>query len=89
MRISRGRGPRLLALATTATVVLTTTVAGLADLPDGPAMTEQVLRGRQLVIQNDCGGCHNRGNPDAVHDPSDAKWLSGLAQGAAGFVELG
>jgi mono/diheme cytochrome c family protein len=66
-----------------------TAVASFADLPDGAATMEQVLRGRQLVLQNDCGSCHNRGNAAATHDPTDPKWLSGLAPGAAGFVELG
>jgi hypothetical protein len=59
--------------------------AAFADLPDGPATIEQVLRGRQLVIENDCGDCHNRGSTGAEHNPEDARWLSGLAPGAAGF----
>jgi mono/diheme cytochrome c family protein len=82
-----------------AVIGLTTAVAGLmapgamstayADLPDGTATMEQVLRGRQLVIQNNCGVCHTRGNPAAFNDPTDPKWLSGLAPGTPGFVELG
>ena len=81
--------PSRLALVLTATLGLVTVVASFADLPEGPVTMDQVLRGRQLVIQSDCGSCHNRGNPAAVHDPTDPKWLSGLAPGAAGFVELG
>jgi mono/diheme cytochrome c family protein len=68
---------------------LVTGLGSFADLPDGSATEAQVLRGRQLVIEHDCGGCHNAGNLAAVHDPTDPKWLSGLAPGVPGFVELG
>jgi mono/diheme cytochrome c family protein len=81
--------PSRLALLLGAAIGLVTAVASFADLPEGSATMDQILRGRQLVIQNDCGSCHNRGNAAAVHDPTDPKWLSGLAPGAAGFVELG
>jgi mono/diheme cytochrome c family protein len=33
---------------------------------------EQVVRGRALVIQHDCGGCHGGGS-----NPADPTWLSG------------
>jgi mono/diheme cytochrome c family protein len=37
----------------------------------------QVLQGRELVIQSNCGGCHDRGYPGAYHNPGDPRWLSG------------
>jgi mono/diheme cytochrome c family protein len=73
------------ALLVTAAVGLVTIVAGFADLPNGAVTIEQALRGRELVIQNDCGACHNRGNPAARHNPDHPRWLSGLAPGADGF----
>lgn len=50
--------------------------AGASGLPHGPVTQEQVLRGRQLVIMRDCGGCHGgRDNPAAegwlAGDPED------------------
>jgi mono/diheme cytochrome c family protein len=80
--------PSRLALVLGAGIGLVTAVASFADLPGGSATEAQVLRGRQLVIQSDCGGCHNRGNAAATHDPTDPKWLSGLAPGGPPFVEL-
>jgi mono/diheme cytochrome c family protein len=80
--------PRAAIVAITA-MGLVAGVASFADLPGGSATEAQVLRGRQLVIQADCGGCHNAGNFGAVHDPTDPKWLSGLAPGAPSFLELG
>jgi mono/diheme cytochrome c family protein len=85
---SWARPPRL-ALLSMATIGVVTAVAAFADLPDGPVTSEQVLRGRQLVIENNCGGCHNRGTPGAQHNPDHPRWLSGLAPGAAGFPVLG
>ncbi len=41
-------------------------------LPAGPVTQAQVLRGRQLVINHDCGGCHG-GNPN----PAANGWLAG------------
>jgi mono/diheme cytochrome c family protein len=81
--------PSRLALVLAAGIGLVTAVASFADLPDGTATEAQVLRGRQLVIEHDCGSCHNRGNPAALNDPTDPKWLSGLAPGGPPFVELG
>jgi mono/diheme cytochrome c family protein len=40
--------------------------------PQSGADRETVLRGRQLVIQHDCGGCHGGGV-----DPSADGWLAG------------
>ncbi len=44
--------------------------------PDGSTPTQakrtQILRGRQVVIQHDCGGCHGGGT-----DPSAKGWLAG------------
>jgi Cytochrome c len=80
----RARPPRS-ALLVTAAVGLVTAVAGFADLPGGPTTIEQALRGRELVIQNDCGACHTRGNNAARHNPDHPGWLSGLAPGADGF----
>ena len=45
--------PQRSALLVTAAVGVVTAVAGFADLPDSAATIEQVLRGRELGIQND------------------------------------
>jgi mono/diheme cytochrome c family protein len=87
--LTPGTRPSRLALLFTVALGLVVAVAGFADLPGGSATMEQVLRGRQLVIQNNCGACHNAGNPAAVNDPTDPRWLAGLAPGATGFLELG
>ncbi|HSM36373.1 MAG TPA: hypothetical protein VK837_08270 [Longimicrobiales bacterium] len=44
-------------------------------LPDGPVTAEQVQRGRLLVINHECGGCHGGGD-----DPSSSGWLTGRAE---------
>lgn len=44
-------------------------------LPDGPVTQQQVLRGRQLVINHDCGGCHG-----GVTNPAAKGWLAGKAE---------
>lgn len=50
--------------------------AGSTGLPDGPVTEEQVLRGRELVIMRECGGCHGgRDNPAAEG------WLAGDSEG--------
>jgi len=77
--------PSRLALLSMATLGVVTAVAAFADLPDGPATIEQVLRGRQLVLQSDCGACHNRGTMGAAHNPDHPGWLSGLAPGGPPF----
>jgi mono/diheme cytochrome c family protein len=77
--------PARFALLITATLGLVTAVAGFADLPGGPVTADQVLRGRQLVIENNCGGCHNRGRGSAQQNPDDPAWLSGLAPGGPHF----
>ena len=43
-----------------------------AGLPAGAVTQEQVLRGRQLAIDHDCGGCHG-GAPN----PAAKGWLAG------------
>jgi mono/diheme cytochrome c family protein len=73
-----------LVLFVTAAWGLALAVASRADLPGSLTSKEQVLRGRQLVIQSDCGQCHNRGRSGAQHNPDHPGWLAGLAQGAAG-----
>jgi mono/diheme cytochrome c family protein len=70
-----------LVLFLTAAWGLATTVTGLADLPGDPTSQEQVVRGRQLVMENNCGACHNRGRAGAAHNPDHPAWLSGLAPG--------
>ena len=41
--------------------------------PSDPAMLEQVRRGRQVVIQHDCGACHGGGT-----NPANDAWLKGV-----------
>jgi mono/diheme cytochrome c family protein len=49
-------------------------VAAGATHEGGPEVNpDQVLRGRQLVIENDCGGCHGGGA-----DPAAEDWLVGM-----------
>jgi cytochrome c5 len=85
---ARARPSRLVFLLI-ATIGAITAVAAFADLPGGPVTIEQVLRGRQLVIENNCGVCHNRGTAGAENNPDHPAWLSGLAPGAAGFAPGG
>jgi hypothetical protein len=73
--------PRRLALVLVATMAGMTGIACLADLPDEAVTQEQVVRGRQLVIQSSCGECHNRGNYPAVNNPNHPQWLSGFRPG--------
>lgn len=47
------------------------TPSGSASMP--PVTKAQILRGRALVINHDCGGCHGGGA-----DPNAAGWLSGV-----------
>jgi mono/diheme cytochrome c family protein len=47
-----------------------------SGLPDGPVTAEQVQRGRLLVINHECGGCHGGGD-----NPSSSGWLRGDADG--------
>jgi hypothetical protein len=76
MRTGERRMPLVLATLTTAVIGLTTTGAGLADLPDGPATMEQVEQGRHLVLTSGCTDCHSHGKVD----PNDPQWLSGFVQ---------
>jgi hypothetical protein len=48
-------------------------------LPNGPATSDQVLRGRYLVTGGHCAGCHSHG----VNDPNDPQWLAGFRAGTA------
>ena len=41
-------------------------------LPDGPATLEQVLRGRALTINRDCGACHG-----GMPNPAAEGWIAG------------
>lgn len=50
-------------------------------LPNGPVDLDQVLRGRQLVISNDCGACHGGGV-----NPSAEGWLAGATEIPPDFV---
>lgn len=47
-------------------------VAVAREAPMSADLRSRVLRGRQVVIQSDCGGCHG-GGPD----PGHPNWLSG------------
>jgi mono/diheme cytochrome c family protein len=60
-------------------------MANEAFTSDGSVTMEQVLQGRQLVIENSCSDCHNRATPGAFHNPGDPRWLSGLAPGGPPF----
>ena len=60
-------------------------VACLADLPDNAVTQDQVTRGRLLLVQADCSGCHNSGRLAAVHNPNHPRWLAGLEPGAPPF----
>jgi hypothetical protein len=42
----------------------------------GQAKQAQILRGRQMVIEHDCGGCHGPGGNGGA-DPSAKGWLAG------------
>ena len=62
---------------------------GTYPAPPFPAMTEQeppdaararVLRGRQLVLDHDCAGCHRGGSPDFKG------WLAGITDPSQEFV---
>lgn len=44
-------------------------------LPDAPPTLEQVLRGRQLVLTRDCGGCHG-----GLSNPAAEDWLTGVRE---------
>jgi mono/diheme cytochrome c family protein len=43
-----------------------------AGLPHGPPTPAQILRGRELAITHDCGGCHG-----GMPNPSASGWLAG------------
>jgi mono/diheme cytochrome c family protein len=46
--------------------------AAAPGLPAGTPTLAQVLRGRQLAVQRDCGGCHG-----GMSDPASEAWLAG------------
>ena len=56
---------------------LAAAVACLADLPDNATTMDQVTRGRALVINHSCAGCHSH----SKIDPGDPHWLAGYVQG--------
>jgi mono/diheme cytochrome c family protein len=43
--------------------------------PTDPSVLEQVMRGRQVVIQHDCGACHGGGT-----NPANDGWLQGARE---------
>lgn len=49
---------------------------------DGSASMEQVLRGRQIAIEHDCGACHG-----GINNPASPGWLAGVG-GAPATVEF-
>ena len=51
---------------------LIATTLQLPDVPDGPPTSEQILRGRYLVITHGCGDCHG-----GFDDPGAEGWLAG------------
>lgn len=50
-------------------------------LPDGPADLAQVLRGRLLAVNHDCGACHGGGA-----NPAAEGWLAGVTEIPPDFV---
>jgi len=56
-----------------ATVVMLSVAAWTRPDPVQQTKAQQVLRGRDLVIHHDCGGCHGGGA-----DPSAKGWLAGV-----------
>ena len=85
--------PDRLALLVTTTIGLVLAVACLADLPDNPVTMDQVVRGRQLVVDHGCTGCHNSATLSNSgvdrNDPSDPKWLAGILPSQGSFKESG
>ena len=50
-----------------------TTATPSSSISTGQTKQAQILRGRQMVIEHDCGGCHGGGA-----DPSAKGWLVGV-----------
>ena len=61
-------------------------MANEAFTPDASVTIERVLQGRQLVLENNCGACHNLGTRSAIHNPEDPRWLSGRAANGPNFL---
>ncbi len=59
----------ILSIAACTAQVGTTANAGVRE---GQARQDQILRGRDLVVQSDCGGCHGGGG-----NPAAKGWLDG------------
>jgi mono/diheme cytochrome c family protein len=71
----------VLTLAVTAGVVAAFTAAPADPSPEQQASHEQILRGRQLVIEHGCGGCHG-----GWDNPEAEGWLAGLTSPAQEFL---
>ncbi|HSM16906.1 MAG TPA: c-type cytochrome [Gemmatimonadales bacterium] len=56
----------------TAAVVVAAFTGGPVSVVDGPADPEQVLRGRQLVLEHACSLCHGS------FDPGQEGWVAGM-----------
>jgi hypothetical protein len=65
-----------LAMLAVASIIACTAQPGQVPVPGGlstgEAGYEQVLRGRQLVINHACGGCHG-----GIDNPASERWLRG------------
>ena len=66
--------PTLLSLMVMSALGWVAVIASRADLPGSQVTLDQVQRGRVLVLNHDCGACHNHG----TNDPRDPKWLAGI-----------
>ena len=63
-----------LAVMGTATLAMVSVAAWTKPSAEKQAKSEQIARGRFLVITHDCGGCHGGGA-----DPSSKGWLTGVS----------
>jgi mono/diheme cytochrome c family protein len=55
-----------------------------ANRPRTQVKQQQILRGRQVVIEHDCGGCHGGGS-----DPSAKGWLAGSDGSPQSIFKIG
>jgi hypothetical protein len=84
----RGSNPSPWLRRSLAFFAIPVTVGAVTAFASGPANLdveqvdhEQVLRGRQMVIEHGCGGCHG-----GLDDPAAEGWLAGLMSPAQEFL---
>jgi len=51
--------------------------AGIASADGDAVRSEQVLRGRNIVVMNDCNDCHTAGYAQSGGHVPQSRWLSG------------